>query len=277
MGQLTFRAALFVFVPLLSVSAAHASPSPAGEGELTLWEMLQSTEEILIPLSILSFLVIAVIIFNFFWIRRGMVCSQAFEDEANRYLKNQDLEGLLEFSKRSKEAVAVVLTKVIGFAKGNTSVDLASLKELAETEANQGVRRLVMPNNLLSDLGVLAPLVGLFGTVIGLLRSFGSLASEAASQETLMLAGGVSQALVATAMGLAIGLTAMLFYSIFRARVALLTSHFETTVTSLIVKTSICLGTPKKSNNKEASTPVTPIKARAKEEATGKTDEDDDS
>jgi biopolymer transport protein ExbB len=58
---------------------------------------------------------------------------------------------------------------------------------------------------------------------------------------TMLLAGGVSQALVATAMGLCIGLTAMIFYAFFRTRVQSLVGQFESILTELMVKTYNCL------------------------------------
>jgi biopolymer transport protein ExbB len=77
------------------------------------------------------------------------------------------------------------------------------------------------------DVGVLSPMLGLFGTVIGILNSFGHIASEASPMRTMLLAGGVSQALVSTAAGLIVGITAMAFYAFFRGRVGILISILE--------------------------------------------------
>ena len=68
------------------------------------------------------------------------------------------------------------------------------------------------------DVGVLAPMLGLFGTVVGILSAFGHIAQQASPMRTMLLAGGVSQALVSTASGLIVGITAMAFYAYFRGR-----------------------------------------------------------
>ncbi len=81
----------------------------------------------------------------------------------------------------------------------------------------------------LADIGMLAPMVGLLGTVFGIIRSFGTIGSGAARQGTrdVLLAAGVSEALVATSTGLIIGITAMAFYGLFRGRVQNLISELE--------------------------------------------------
>jgi len=72
-------------------------------------------------------------------------------------------------------------------------------------------------------------MIGLLGTVLGIINSFGVLGSEQAAVQSrdILLASGVSQALVATATGLILGITAMFFYSVFRNRVQSLISDLE--------------------------------------------------
>jgi biopolymer transport protein ExbB len=76
---------------------------------------------------------------------------------------------------------------------------------------------------------MLSPMIGLLGTVFGIINSFGVLGSEkvATQSRDILLASGVSQALVATATGLILGITAMFFYSLFRNRVQSLISDLE--------------------------------------------------
>ena len=75
---------------------------------------------------------------------------------------------------------------------------------------------------------MLSPMIGLLGTVFGIISSFGVLAAATLSQSRdVLLAGGVSEALVATATGLVLGIIAMAFYSLFRNRVQSLISDLE--------------------------------------------------
>ena len=105
---------------------------------------------------------------------------------------------------------------------------------MAETEGNRIAATLNQRVLYIMDIGVLSPMLGLMGTVIGILSSFGHIADQqASSMRTLYLAGGVSQALIATAAGLTVGITAMAFYAYFRGKVGHLISILEGEATLL--------------------------------------------
>jgi biopolymer transport protein ExbB len=80
----------------------------------------------------------------------------------------------------------------------------------------------------LADIGTLSPMVGLLGTVIGIIKSFGGLGKGLVGQSRdWALATGVSEALVATGVGLVVGVVAFAFYALFRNRVQRLISDLE--------------------------------------------------
>lgn len=230
---------LFCAVFLLSfgslAGAQEAAPPPADT--LTVWELIMSAEWVLIPIAILSFLIVGLVMFNFLWLREKNVAGEDFIAQANVYLENRDMEALLDMCEQSRQLIAKVLGKVISFARSNPSVDMDSLQKVAEAEGNTQVTKMNQPTQLLMDLGVMAPMVGLLGTVVGILRSFGKIASDVTPMRTMLLAGGVSQALIATAMGLVLGLIAMFFYAYYRVRVQNLVTYFEGKLTELLVKT----------------------------------------
>ena len=114
-----------------------------------------------------------------------------------------------------------------------SGADAESIRIVAETEGNRIAAALNQRVLYIMDVGVLSPMLGLFGTVVGILNSFGHIASEASPMRTMLLAGGVSQALVATASGLVVGITAMAFYAYFRGRVGHLVSVLESEGTLL--------------------------------------------
>ncbi len=226
------------FLPVLTFSASAQMTEEAQQifASQTLLEMILSVGWVLVPLIFLSVAVIGLVIFNLFWLRQGNIASRDFVLKASRDLTDRNLETVLDDCERSKECAARVLAKLILFARDNPSVDLDSLKSVAEAEGARQAMRINQPNLLLLDAGAIAPLVGLLGTVVGILRSFGSIAADNTPMRTVILAGGVSQALMATAIGLTIALTAMFFYSWFRLRIQGLLGHFEQAVTELTVK-----------------------------------------
>ena len=116
------------------------------------------------------------------------------------------------------------------------------LREIAETE---GTRVAASLNNrviYLADIGMIAPLLGLLGTVFGIIRSFGALGADIGSARYVALSRGISEALVNTAAGLAIGIPAMIFYAFFRGRSQKLISELEAASTHVLALLSLHYG-----------------------------------
>ncbi len=92
----------------------------------------------------------------------------------------------------------------------------------AKDPAAEGGRiadRLLSQAEWLADIAAIAPLVGLLGTVLGMFRAFGGIASDvSAGAKPMVLAQGVSQAIVTTIFGLAVAIPALLAYAFFRRR-----------------------------------------------------------
>ncbi|MFM8231794.1 MAG: MotA/TolQ/ExbB proton channel family protein, partial [Chthoniobacterales bacterium] len=85
----------------------------------------------------------------------------------------------------------------------------------------------------------IAPMLGLFGTVLGMIKSFSVVASDIVASRPMMLAEGVSEALVTTAAGLVIGIPSMAAYAFFRGRVQALIAELEAASTQLVALLSI--------------------------------------
>ena len=76
-------------------------------------------------------------------------------------------------------------------------------------------------------MATIAPLLGLLGTVLGMLTAFGSVASDIASAKPVVLAAGVSQAIVTTVFGLVVAIPCMAFYAWFRRRASRQIANLE--------------------------------------------------
>ena len=77
-------------------------------------------------------------------------------------------------------------------------------------------------------------MIGLLGTVLGMLRAFSSIALDIARAKPILLAAGVSQALVTTDFGLIVGIPAMIFYGYFRRRASMICSLLEVASTDVV-------------------------------------------
>jgi len=107
------------------------------------------------------------------------------------------------------------------------STDLVIMKEIMEGEGSRQASSVQGQIQYLLDIAVISPMVGLLGTVIGMLNTFNVVALDIAKAKPVLLAAGVSQALVTTAAGLVVGIPAMVFYAYFRGRSTSLLSDME--------------------------------------------------
>ncbi len=212
-----------------------ASPVPI-PGTTTLWDLVSSGGWAIIPLGILSVVTVMLVLTYLFTLRRGAVVSAHFMNTADVLLKKRDYHGLLAISSRHSEIVARIVQRTLDFATRNPNADFAIVREIAETEGSTQAASLQQRIVYLADIGMLSPMIGLLGTVIGIIKSFGVLASRqtAEASRNMLLAGGVSEALVATAGGLILGITSMAFYAFFRGRVQRLISDLEIASTHIL-------------------------------------------
>jgi biopolymer transport protein ExbB len=211
-----------------SGGSSYAPSATGGMNTMTLWKLIQDGGWVMIPLGFLSVVTLMLVLVYLFTLRRGAILTPHYMNTADVLLKKRDYLGLLAISSRHSEAVARVVQRTLDFATKNPTASFDVIKDIAETEGASQAASLQHRTVYLADIGMLSPMIGLLGTVLGIINSFGVLGSGQATQSRdVLLASGVSQALVATATGLILGITAMFFYSVFRNRVQSLISDLE--------------------------------------------------
>lgn len=195
--------------------------------ETTLLGMVAAAGWVMIPLALASIVTLTLVIYCFFTMTEKSITTPELLDRMEPFFENEDLDGLAAYVAERPQATARIVDRTLQFLERHPDAEADSIKIVAETEGNRIAAALNQRALYIMDVGVLSPMLGLFGTVIGILNSFGHIASEASPMRTMLLAGGVSQALVSTAAGLTVGITAMAFYAYFRGRVGHLISILE--------------------------------------------------
>ena len=202
--------------------------------ESTLLSMVAAAGWVMIPLALASMITLTLILYCFFTLTEKSITTPELLERMEPFFENEDVEGLAAYVEERPQATARIVDRTLQFLHRHPDADPESIRIVAETEGNRIAAALNQRVLYIMDVGVLSPMLGLFGTVVGILNSFGHIASEASPMRTMLLAGGVSQALVATAAGLTVGITAMAFYAYFRGRVGHLISVLESEATLLI-------------------------------------------
>jgi len=201
--------------------------------DTSLLSMVFSAGWVMIPLALASMITLTLIIFCFFTLTEKSITTPELLDRMEPFFENEDLEGLARYVADRPQATARIIDRTLLFLERHPEAGAEAITAVAEAEGNRIAASLNQRVLFVMDVGVLAPLLGLFGTVVGILNSFGHIAQQASPMRTMLLAGGVSQALVSTAAGLTIGITAMAFYAYFRGRVGHLISILEAEATLL--------------------------------------------
>lgn len=260
-GQFMKRNALYTFSISLIFSSGSALAQSAGDiidvdlpaldptAPLTLWQILQSGGPVMIPLAVLSIIALALIIFYFLTLNRRAMVTGRYMQTAEALIRKGDLLGLLAFSSRHSQAAARVMARTLDFVTTNPGASFEEAKEIAETEGTRQASALNQKITYLADIGTISPMLGLFGTVMGMIKSFSVVASDIASTRPMLLAGGVSEALVTTAAGLLIGIPAMAAYAYYRGRVQGLIANLEAASTRLMALLSANYPDSGKGNN----------------------------
>jgi biopolymer transport protein ExbB/TolQ len=120
-----------------------------------------------------------------------------------------------------------------GLAHG--SRDKAVLREALERKQAEELLALESQLAVLGSIGSVAPYVGLFGTVIGIIRAFQSLGQGAADAAgAAVVSAGIAEALVATAAGLAVAVPAVVFFNAFSRRLTVLETRLELASSELL-------------------------------------------
>jgi biopolymer transport protein ExbB/TolQ len=134
--------------------------------------------------------------------------------DAEKFIFARDWTGLKAWAKASPHLVAKTLTAALDTgSQDHESVDRAvrSYLSLEKSKLERGL-------TALATLGSNAPFIGLFGTVLGIIQAFGSLAN---SSNTSSVMSGISEALVATAVGLFVAIPAVIAYNVFSRKLRL--------------------------------------------------------
>ena len=174
----------------------------------SLIQMLAKGGPVMIPLVLCSVVALAVVIERLgFWWRHGDVGPA---ERALELAERGKLDEALEVARRSGTATARVIAA--GLAE-RQAPPAAAMEAAAQTE--MGRLRSYLP--VLDTIITLSPLLGLLGTVTGMIAAFGILSTSGMNQPNA-ITGGVAEALIATAAGLAIAIATLVPYNYFLSR-----------------------------------------------------------
>lgn len=164
---------------------------------------------------LVSFILVALIMMNLLQVRRDVLLPTAFVEEFEQKLNAKDFQAAYEFARSDESFVARVLAAGMGRLSRGYEEAVEGMQEAGEDENMSLEHRL----SYVALIGTIAPMMGLMGTVQGMISSFDVIATSAVAPKPSQLADGISTALVTTLIGLMLAIPAMVFYGILKNRI----------------------------------------------------------
>ncbi len=210
---------------LQDAPAAGAAPT-VGFSPMDLWgNMGILAKAVVIILFIMSIWSLAVIIDRAIYFSAARSQSREFAPRVANALKEGRLDEAIKVADKSKkshlaEVVTAGLTEFRSFGSGGAITEAQVESSKRALERSEAIVHAKLKKGLggLATIGSTAPFIGLFGTVVGILNAFRSIASSKATGIGAV-AGGISEALVTTAFGLLVAIPAVMLFNYFTNKV----------------------------------------------------------
>lgn len=208
-----------------------AEQEPSGNGErITLMTMIKWGGAILWVTMGLGFIALVMGIYLFLTLTPKREVPPNLLKRVLSQIRSGDLRGAYQLCDGRDE----LLAKVVRSGLKMSGHDRYVIQDAMESEGERGAAALWQRISYLNNIGVIAPLLGLLGTVWGMIQAFSSIATDSAQVKGLALAASISQAMITTAGGLIVAIPALVTYYYLRGRVLKIIAGVEAQASEVI-------------------------------------------
>jgi len=193
------------------------------------FEFVQAGGWLMVPIILCSVIAAAICVERFWTLRTSQIVPRNLLSQAWNWIKNNEMD-----NRRLRELkVGSPLGEILAAGIANHRRGREKMKESIEEAAGHVVHELERYLNTLGTIAAITPLLGLLGTVIGMIKVFSAIKLEGTGNAQI-LAGGISQALITTAAGLTVSIPSLFFYRFFQRRVDELVISMEQEALKLV-------------------------------------------
>lgn len=181
-----------------------------GTKSISLFQILMKGGVFLIPILILSFVAIYIFVERYLSIRKASQTDPDFMDHIRDYVSNGNIEAAKELCRQNDTPIARMIEKgLMRIGKPLKGIEVA-IENVGKLE----VYKLEKGLSTVATISGAAPMLGFLGTVTGMIRAFFNLSKAGNNIDVGLLSGGIYEALITTAVGLAVGIIAYIGYNI---------------------------------------------------------------
>ena len=185
-------------------------------------EILMAGGWAMLPILICSAVALAIILERFWSLRRSAVIPPGLGDEVREWARTRKIDPEHLKMLGSNSPLGEILAAALSVRNRPREI----IKERVEDTGRHVVHRLERFLNTLGTIALIGPLLGLLGTVFGLVKMFFAVMVSGVG-DPMKMAGGIGEALVCTAAGLCVAIPAYIFHRYFRGRIADLVIEME--------------------------------------------------
>jgi biopolymer transport protein ExbB len=196
---------------------------------VTMFEIVKAGGIMMVPIILASIITAAIVLERLWTLQRKRVLPAELTEKVWRWVEQRQIQ--------DKHIVALQqnspLGKILAAGLANRHRERSIIKEAIEDTGRHVVHELDRFIGALGTIASLSPLMGLLGTVFGMIRTFNAISTEGIGNPTA-LAGGIAEALITTAAGLTVAIPSLIAYKYLRGRVEGLVVQMEKEATKLV-------------------------------------------
>lgn len=194
-----------------------------------MFELVQAGGWLMVPILLCSVIAAAITVERFWTLRAELVAPRNLLAQVWTWIKSNEMDNRRLREVKSGSPLGQILAAGITSHRRGREV----MKESIEEVANHVVHELERYLNTLGTVAAITPLLGLLGTVIGMIKVFTAIQLEGTGNAAV-LAGGISEALITTAAGLTVAIPSLFFYRYFQRKVDELVIYMEQEALKLV-------------------------------------------
>jgi len=209
-------------VPIATSLAQDSAPADAAAEtqldeakSMTFLDLIKQGGPFMYPLGLFSMATLYFVIRNSMLLREKNMLRTDLRPQIEELMAKRDVAGIRKLCAENDSLLTAVLDAGMERISEEHDYDAAHVMEAIEEAGNEQMVTFMKPINFLSIIGGTAPMLGLLGTVSGMIKAFSTIASGGMGNPEV-LAGNIGEALITTATGLIIAIPAMIAYFIFK-------------------------------------------------------------
>jgi biopolymer transport protein ExbB/TolQ len=188
-----------------------------------MWERAWPVVSVLLACSVISG---AIILERWVSLSRANFSRQKLLDKLGKFLSDNRVDQAVEYCEKLGKPIGTVIGRLLEYARQNRAVDRDKLERYVDRQVRAEAAHFMRYLTVLGTIGSIAPFVGLFGTVLGIIHAFRAI-SENAGGGPGVVANGIAEALITTAFGLFVAIPAVVGYNLYLRKIERISEDME--------------------------------------------------